>query len=393
MLAQRYQWFGEAHGCLENARSAMATTMPTCSARPGRTPRTKPTPTGAAPGGPGRRSGQAPSPGPDTWLSGAALAGLLVPLCDATDALARLDARAAAAPDAVRDGLRARMATAEAAGWLAHAHAWVHPLDLSLRAAGLTASTALAAVGRGARSLPQTFAGPADPLDWADPPFDAMADGDRAIADALSLVRLLRRLPGRPAAGPFATPAAAAAALEPLGAGALDPARLAAWWTAHAPAPPVPRRYGSRAGEGTREKMPPLLAVARAAQGWMEAGLTERPDPLHALLAAIGRCGGEGPARTVFLPVWAAYPAVGFAAARRAARPAQRRRRPRRRPRPPGHLAARLPPPRRRKRADGVCANSTGWKRPPSRAGGSWPAATNARGCPTRSTRCCGCRR
>jgi hypothetical protein len=59
--------------------------------------------------------------------------------------------------------------------------------------------------------------------------------------------------------------------------------------------------------------MPPLLAVARAAQGWMEAGLTERPDPLHALLAAIGRCGSEGPARSVFVPVWAAYPAVGFA--------------------------------------------------------------------------------
>jgi hypothetical protein len=28
------------------------------------------------------------------------------------------------------------------------------------------------------------FAGPTDPPDWADPPFDAMADGDRAIADA-----------------------------------------------------------------------------------------------------------------------------------------------------------------------------------------------------------------
>jgi hypothetical protein len=207
------------------------------------------------------------------------------------------------------------MATAEAAGWLAHAHAWVHPLDLSLRAAGLTASTALAAVGHGQRSLPQTFAGPADPLDWADPPFDAMADGDRAIADAVSLVRLLCRLPGRPAAGPFATPITAAAALEPLGAGDLDPARLAAWWTAHAPAPPVARRYGSRGGEGTREKtLPPLLAVARAAQDWMEAGLTDHPDPLHALLAAIGRHAGQGPAHTVFLPVWAAYPAVGFAA-------------------------------------------------------------------------------
>jgi hypothetical protein len=257
--------------------------------------------------------GQALPSSPDCWLPDAALAGLLIPLCEATDALARLDARAAASPDAVRDGLRARMATAEAAGWLAHAHAWVHPLDLSLRAAGLTASTALAAVGRGARSLPQTFAGAADPADWADPPFDAMADGDRAIADALSFSRVLRRLPGRQAAGPFATSTAAAETLQSLGAREIDPACLAAWWAAHAPTPPVPRRTGSRAGEGTREKMPPLLAVARAAQAWMEAGLSERPDPLHALLAAIARCGSAGPAQTVFLPVWAAYPAVGFA--------------------------------------------------------------------------------
>ena len=205
------------------------------------------------------------------------------------------------------------MATAEAAGWLAHAHAWVHPLDLSLRAAGLTASTALAAVGHGERSLPQTFAGPADPLDWADPPFDAMADGDRAITDALSLVRLLRRLPGRPTATPFGSPAATAAALQSLGAGELDPARLAAWWAAHAPAPPPRRRYGSRAGEGTGENLPPLLAMARAAQDWMEAGLSDRPDPLHALLAAIGRRAAQAPAHTVFIPVWAAYPAVGFA--------------------------------------------------------------------------------
>jgi hypothetical protein len=56
--------------------------------------------------------GQALPSSPDTWLSGAELAGLLVPLCDATDSLAQLDARAAAAPNAVRDGLRARMATA-----------------------------------------------------------------------------------------------------------------------------------------------------------------------------------------------------------------------------------------------------------------------------------------
>src|SRR5260370_33485164 len=63
--------------------------------------------------------GQAPSPGPDAWLSGAALAGLLVPLCDATDALARLDARAATAPEPGRAGPPARIAPPEAAGALA----------------------------------------------------------------------------------------------------------------------------------------------------------------------------------------------------------------------------------------------------------------------------------
>ena len=76
------------------------------------------------------------------------LPSLLGPLCSAADALARLDARAAAAAGPVRDGLIARMAYLEAAGFLAHTHAWAHPLDLALRERGLTASTALAAVRR-----------------------------------------------------------------------------------------------------------------------------------------------------------------------------------------------------------------------------------------------------
>ncbi len=58
------------------------------------------------------------------WPAGENLRTLLGPLCAATDMLARLDARTAAAPAPVREGLIARMAFAEAAGWLAHAHAW-----------------------------------------------------------------------------------------------------------------------------------------------------------------------------------------------------------------------------------------------------------------------------
>ena len=153
----------------------------------------------------GRRPSATHRSSPDAWLPDTELRALLGPLCAATDALARLDARAAGIADAVREGLIARMAFAEAAGWLAHAHAWVHPLDLALRVLGLTAPTALAAVGAGHRALPQTFAGPAEPRDWADPPFEAMAGGDRAVADALTFARLLRRLPGNTGGHTFAT--------------------------------------------------------------------------------------------------------------------------------------------------------------------------------------------
>ena len=251
----------------------MSTTMRTCSARPGRTPRTKPTPTAAAPGAPRPAIGQAPSPGPDTWLSGAALAGLLVPLCDATDALARLDARAAAAPDAVRDGLRARMATAEAAGWLAHAHAWVHPLDL-VAPRGRPHRQHRARRGRARCSAACRRPSPVPPTRWTGPtrrstrwPTATAPSPTRSASSACSAgcpagprpVRSPRRPPRPPR-------------WQPLGAGELDPARLAAWWTAHAPAPPVPRRYGSRAGEGTGKKCrrcSPWRAPPRA--GWRPA--------------------------------------------------------------------------------------------------------------------------
>src|SRR5579884_2949995 len=70
---------------------------------------------------------------PNPWLQSDGPSALLCLLCDAEDTLARLDAIATTAPPAVREGLCARMAFAEAAGWLAYAHAWVHPLDLALR--------------------------------------------------------------------------------------------------------------------------------------------------------------------------------------------------------------------------------------------------------------------
>jgi DNA binding protein with HTH domain len=234
---------------------------------------------------------------------------LLATLADAADALARLDARVAASDEMLRVGLLARLALTEAAGWLAHAQSWVHPLDLALRAAGLTAPAALAALGAGARALPQTIAQPAGRRGWEDPPLDALPAADQAIADALAFARVLCRLSGG-GPHPFASAAATADTLAGLGA-AIDRDTLGAWWSAHAPAPPLRRRYGARRGEGSVPR-PPLLAGALAAQAWMQAAITDPPEPALALLASFGRLARLAPARHVFVPFWSAYPAVGF---------------------------------------------------------------------------------
>ena len=255
------------------------------------------------------RHGTAPGAGARDPLAGSAPL-LLAPLAEASDALARLDARTAATDDGVREGLLARLALREAAGWLAHAHAWVHPLDLALQAAGLTAPAALAALGTGARALPHTLAQPAGRLAWDDPPLDTLPEADQAIGDALALARLLRRLPGG-GPHPFANATATAATLSAFGARPLACDRLAAWWDAHAPPPVQRRRFGVRQGTG-QAPLPPLLGGAIAAQAWMESGLTDPPEPAHALLAGFGRLVRQPPARTAFVPLWSAYPAVGF---------------------------------------------------------------------------------
>src|SRR5580658_6623442 len=62
---------------------------------------------------------------------------LLLPLSRAQNSVARLEAAVAAASDAVAEGIRARIAYAEAAGWLAHVSTWIHPNELALRDSGL----------------------------------------------------------------------------------------------------------------------------------------------------------------------------------------------------------------------------------------------------------------
>jgi ribosomal protein S25 len=55
-----------------------------------------------------------------------------------------------------------------------------------------------------------------------------------------------------------------------------------------------------------------LLAGAIAAQAWMESGITDQADPVQALLVGFGRLARQAPVRRVFVPLWSAYPAVGF---------------------------------------------------------------------------------
>jgi hypothetical protein len=44
----------------------------------------------------------------------------------------------------------------------------------------------------------------------------------------------------------------------------------------------------------------------------MESGIADRADPAPALLAGFGRLARQAPARSIFIPLWSAYPAVGF---------------------------------------------------------------------------------
>ena len=112
---------------------------------------------------------------------------LLSPLAGASAALARLDARFEGADPAVAEGLRARLALWEAAGWLAHQHGtWVHLTDLGLRAASTRGSLTAAAMSGQPRAVLLTT--------MEDGPSPEALAEDLAIGQALQLGQLRRRL-------------------------------------------------------------------------------------------------------------------------------------------------------------------------------------------------------
>jgi hypothetical protein len=198
-------------------------------------------------------------------------------LCEAEDVLSRLDAGALAAPAAVREGLAARLAFREAAGWLAHAEAWVHPLDLALRDLGLTGSYAAAALsGKVRAALPATVTS-GSVTGWTPEDPDTLPE-DRVVGAAVAFARALRRLATASSWKPLASADMMAEALMPLG-GVVGPSAFATW---------------KAAWKGDAEAGPPLLAALAASGRWREVEAAR-----EAQFSAEGRliAGGEADRR------------------------------------------------------------------------------------------------
>ena len=208
---------------------------------------------------------------------------LLGPLARAQDGLARLEARTEAASAAVAEGLRARMAYREAAGWLMRAHVWIHPRDLALRDLGLTGSYGAAArANRLGAELPATTA--------QGSTFE-VAPSDLVVGQALRFARLWRRLAEFRTWAPLADAAAVRETLRSLGAGGAVPDKEIEDWLALL---------------DTRGQGPALIRAGRAARDWMN-----RPQVTEAvsadgifLAACLWRQSGFG--RTISLPFWSA---------------------------------------------------------------------------------------
>ena len=206
---------------------------------------------------------------------------LLTPLARAQDAVARLEASAAAAAPAIAEGLRARLSYREAAGWLAYAHVWIHPRDLALRDASVTGSYGAAAhAGCLETQLPATTAHGTH--------FEE-APSDRAVERALRLAHLWRHLAERRTWSPLETPDSLDETMQYLH---MASARGAAEeWLASLPA----------IGQG-----PALIRAGRAARDWMNRPATTKPltaDGIF-LAACLWRQGRDSGA--IPLPFWLA---------------------------------------------------------------------------------------
>ena len=207
---------------------------------------------------------------------------LLTPLARAQDAVARLEAKAESASPAVAEGLRARMAYLEAAGWLRCAHVWIHPWDLALRDSGVTGSYAAAAVGdRLQRELPSTVTAESG---FAAPPSDIV------VNDALRLARLWRRIAELRTWRPLADAATLRETLRSLGCRTPEDPELRDWL----------------ASVRAIDRGPLLIRAGHAARDWLNHAGIEPHNPAAFFLAAcLWREKTQLPP-PIGLPFWAA---------------------------------------------------------------------------------------
>ena len=228
----------------------------------------------APPGAPPRRQ---PAAAPDYAHP------LLAPLARAQHAVSRLDARTEAAAPVIAEGLRARLALREAAGWLAWARFSIHPRDLALRDAGLTGAYGPAALAdRLAAELPATT---------AQGTIFELAPSDLAVHQALSMARYWRRLAEMRSWRPIADAAAMRELLASLGAGqAAGDAEITEWL----------------ADSSFRQGEPALIRAGLGARAWMNRAAVKEPLTLDGvfLAACLWRASGFG--RAISLPFWLA---------------------------------------------------------------------------------------
>ena len=190
---------------------------------------------------------------------------LLHPLARAQDALARLETGTELATASVAEGLRARMGFREAAGWLAHAHVWIHPHDLALRDRGSTNSYGAAfGAGRLPAEIPATTA--------LETSFDS-PPSDITVNQALSLARLWRRLGEMGTWRPLADTQAVRETLQALGARVLPDSEIEDW---------------RAIVDG--EQAPALMKAGRAARDWLNRPGIGRHTPAGIFLGACLWC-------------------------------------------------------------------------------------------------------
>ncbi len=222
---------------------------------------------------------------------------LLAPLAEASAALARLDARIATADSVVGQGLLARLALREAAGWLAHQHgAWVHPVDLGLRQAGLTGSVTAAAMGgRLQATLPSTLDGQSSSQNTPH----TLAE-DLAIDQALEFARLWRRLAELRSWAPLNDTESLIKLLAQLGCHTPAEAAVTAW-----------RQCFTGRPSAKSATIPILLRAGMAAQAWAEHEVRHGGHlPTAALFLAACLCRRAGATPQFALPFWSAAPGL-----------------------------------------------------------------------------------